>query len=247
MRRQSTNVFRWSSKPEPQRCRSGKSHLSGGLLSHWPGMACRKVRETRHLVTRHGGSWFQTVGGELCRRGQRGVCILSWGRRDSLWQIQALFSYGGKESWGRVNVWTWRRVKLYCPDVFIHSTTAEKGPFYSVRNLTWCLHTCVQQLLVCGMFPCAHFSARLCISFCDSIVIPHRLLLVGDRKARRFPAHAGSVVTHGNRWVTLPPAATANKLNDHELCELKCLEQGRVIIGSASHGILGIVLFIYSD
>lgn len=129
----------------------------------WPGMACRKVRETRHLVTRHGGSWFQTVGGELCRRGQCGVCILSWGRRDSLRQTQALFSYGGKESWGRVNVWTWRRVKLYCPDVFIHTTTAEKGPFYSVRNLTWCLHTCVLQLRMCSMFPCAHFSARLCI------------------------------------------------------------------------------------
>lgn len=46
----------------------------------WPGTACRKVRETRHLVTRHGGSWFQTVGGELCRRGQHGVqCVFSAG------------------------------------------------------------------------------------------------------------------------------------------------------------------------
>lgn len=94
------------------------------------------------------------------------VCILSWARRDSLGQTQALFFYGGKKSWGRVNVWTWKCVKLYCPDVFIHLTTAEKGPFYSVRNLTWCLHTCVQQqqqLLMCSMFPSAHFSARLFI------------------------------------------------------------------------------------
>lgn len=35
--------------------------------------------------------------------------------------------------------------------------------------------------------------------FCDSIVIPHLLLLESDRKARRFPAYAGTVVTHGNR------------------------------------------------
>lgn len=130
----------------------------------WPGMACRKVRETRNLVTRHGGSWFQTLGGEWCRRGQRWVRILSWGRRDSLWQTQALFSYGGKESWGRVNAWTWRRVKLHCPDVFIHTTTAEKGSFYSVRNLTWCLNTW------CSSFWCAagfhvHISQQVCVFF----------------------------------------------------------------------------------
>lgn len=57
-----------------------------------PGTARREVREARYLVTRHGGSRFQTVGGGLSWRGQRGVCILSWGGRDSLRQTQDLFS-----------------------------------------------------------------------------------------------------------------------------------------------------------
>lgn len=42
--------------------------------------------------------WFQAVGKELCRRGQCGVCILSWGSRDSLWQdlrFIFLWSEGG--------------------------------------------------------------------------------------------------------------------------------------------------------
>lgn len=34
--------------------------------------------------------------------------------------------------------------------------------------------------------------------FYDSIVIPHLLLLESNRKARRFPAHAGTVGILGN-------------------------------------------------
>lgn len=65
--------------------------MSGGLLSR-PGTARGEVREARYLVTGRGGSRFQTAGGGLSRRGQRGVCIPSRGRRDSLRQTQALFS-----------------------------------------------------------------------------------------------------------------------------------------------------------
>lgn len=53
----------------------------------WPGMAFWEMREAEplsHSTVDDGSRWFQIVGGDLCRRGQYGVCILSWGSRDSL-------------------------------------------------------------------------------------------------------------------------------------------------------------------
>lgn len=96
--RHSTNVFRRQSNLELRRCKSGKSHSSGDLLTRGLAGLSGKCRKPRHWVTLDDGSgWFQTVGRELCRRGQYGVCILSWGSRDSLRQdLSVLFSYGGK-------------------------------------------------------------------------------------------------------------------------------------------------------
>lgn len=82
------------------------------------------------------------------------------------------------------------RVKLYCPDVFIRTTTAETGPFYRVRNLTWCLHTCVQPLPTFSSTPSAHFSTFVYF-FPWQLCNPSSLLLEGDHGDRRLP---------GTRW-----------------------------------------------
>lgn len=138
------------------------------------------------------------------------------------------------------------RVKLYCPDVFIRTTTAETGPFYTVRNLTWCPHTCVQPLPTSSTTPSAHFSARLCIFSFDSFVIPRLFYWRLITETDDFPAHAGTVVRHGNRWVTLTPAATTTSKLTTELCRLTPFTQGYVIIRLASHFISGIMLFTRS-
>lgn len=90
-------------------------------------------------------------------------------------------------------------MKLYCPDVFIHTTTAEKGPFFGGgKNLDLmpahlrAAASDVQPVSMCT------FLSTFVYFFCDSIVIPHLLLLESDHQARLFPAHAGTVVTHGN-------------------------------------------------
>lgn len=142
MCRRSTNVFRWYKDLEPQKFKSGKCHLSGGLLTHslarlfWK---CGKQGTESWCMIGHGGFRLleeNYVGGASME------CVFSAGvtgiPSDKTW---ALFSYWGKESWGRVDVWMWRRVKLYCPDIFIHATTTER----------------VERAIIFGKKPCKIF------------------------------------------------------------------------------------------
>ena len=87
----------------PTNAKVGKSHSSGDLLTHGLAWLSGKCGKPRHWVTLDDGSGrFQTVGRELCARGQYGVCILSWGSRDSLWQ-DLHFIFSQKESGGRAS------------------------------------------------------------------------------------------------------------------------------------------------
>lgn len=129
------------------------------------------------------------------------------------------FPDGGKESWGRVNVWTWRCVKLYCPGVFICSTTAERGPFYMLRNLTWRPHTCVKPLLCTFLSTFVYF-------FFDSIVIPHLLFLEGDRGDRRVP---GTCWYGCDTWEPLSNTASCchdGELTDHGAMQANAFNSG---------------------
>lgn len=174
-------------------------------------MARREVREARHLVSRHGGSRSQTVGGEFCRRGQRGVCILSWGRRDSLRQTGLYFLMEGRKVGvgsicGREDVWN------YIVQMYLYMRPQLRmGRF--TRSETWldACNTCVQQLLTSSAFPCAHLLARLCIflwQHCNSsapfsFFFSPRFTGGVHRRARRLPG------TRWYGWDTREPLSNA--------------------------------------
>lgn len=62
-----------------------------------------------------------------------------------------------------------------------------------------------------------------------------------------FPANAGTAVTHGNRWLTLPPAATTDELTNRAAMQTSVFHSGdESFLGPACHFILGIALFIRS-
>lgn len=184
-----------------------------------PGTARREVREARYLVTRHGGSRFQTVGGGLSWRGQCGVCILSWGGRDSLRQTQDLFSWRrrGKLGSGQcVDVKTCEIILSRCIYMYNHS---ERGAFYMVRNLTWRPHTCVKPLLCTFLSTFVYF-------FFDSIVIPHLLFLDGDRGDRRVP---GTCWYGCDTWEPLSNTASCchdDELTDHGAMQANAFHSG---------------------
>lgn len=138
----------------------------------WPGMASWEVREARHWVTLDDGSWwFQTVGRELCWRGQYGVWILSWGSRDSLWQdLSFIFLPMEGGSWeGECAKATTREIILSrCTCTYNHNWKSRKSHYIWQENLTWHVSTPVCSIhsflrtCVC-LCMCVHFSACLCI------------------------------------------------------------------------------------
>lgn len=79
----SSNVFRQETNLEPYD-KKGRNRIHVEIATRQThGLAWLSGN---WVTLDRGSGWFHAVARELCRRGQRGVCILSWGSRDSLRQ-----------------------------------------------------------------------------------------------------------------------------------------------------------------
>ena len=121
--------------------------------------------------------WFMVVSDcwkRIMSEGPRyRVCILSWGCRDSLRQDLSFIFF--TEGIWLVTRPMWRCVKLYCPDVFIHTATIEKEKeksHYTCQEARFDVwgHLCdvyapPRRTYMC-LYTCASFSAPLCIFLC---------------------------------------------------------------------------------
>lgn len=161
----------------------------------WPGMASWEVREARHWVTLNDGSWwFQTVGRELCWRGQYGVWILSWGSRDSLWQdLSFIFlpMEGGSWEGECAKATTCEIILSRCTCTYNHNWKSRKSHYIWQETLLdmWA-HLCVAYIaLYVHVFACACvcISQHACVFSFGSVAAPDLLLLEDDYGQRKFP------------------------------------------------------------
>lgn len=221
----SSNVFRRETNQEPDQQKSEKSHSCGDLHSHGLAWLSGKCGKLRYWVTLDDGSgWFQAVGRELCRRGHGGVCILSWGSRDSLWQDLCfifLWSIGGWDG-ACVEVTMCEIILSRC--IYTYSLDCKRREDHYIWQQT-CLDMCARVWSIHSfLFSCAHVdvSRHACVFFFGNVAAPDLRLLEDDYGPRRFPrSHShyvdrDEVVTHGSCWVALPPAAGTDKLKNHE-------------------------------
>lgn len=80
-----------------------------------------------------------------------------------------------------------RRVKLYCPDVLVHTTTIEgieRAIIFGKKPYLTCEHTCVQHVFACV---CVCISRHVCVFSFGSVAAPDLLLLEDDYGPREFP------------------------------------------------------------
>lgn len=107
-----------------------------------------------------------------------------------------------------------------CTCTYNHNWKSRKSHYiWQEILLNMWAHLCVAYIaFYVHVFACACvcISQHACVFSFGSIAAPDLLLLEDDYYPESFPVDSGKVVTHGNCWVTPPPAARADKLTNHE-------------------------------
>lgn len=117
-----------------------------------------------------------------------------------------------------MNATTCEIILSRCIYIHNHNWKSKKGHYIWQRNPTRHVST-----PVCSMhsFLRTFSRAYVCISLHACVFLAVLRLSISSywrmiMDPHSFPVDSGKVVTHGNCWVTLPPAARTDKLTNHE-------------------------------